>query len=120
MGEMYMEPAAMRRIAERILGDFQFSLDSDGMSLSTDLDASGPTISGAPSGGYIHGRSRLGAYHNVCVSDMQKMLADIGTGYKALANVLAAIAEDYQAEDEDAGRTIAGTLPYFSPDQPTN
>ena len=115
-----MDPVAVRHIAERLMGDFKLSLEPESQALRGDLIGTGASgDDAAASTGYIHGRSNLGEFHNTCATDLANMLRDIGFGYQALANVLASIAEDYQAKDENAGRDIAGTLPYFSPDQAT-
>ncbi|GIG64201.1 hypothetical protein [Phytomonospora endophytica] len=117
MTNVYMDPAELRRIAERLLGDREYDYRVQLSEIHEDLRVGNASrfVNGAPNEGYVYGRSGIGAYHDECVEDNVIMFENIDQGLIALANVYAAISEDYTDTDGEAGLELESTMDYFTP-----
>lgn len=118
MSNVYMDPAELRRVAERILGNREFDYWPEFVKIKEDIwvvnDAMTAAVEG-PKEGYVYGRSGIGSYHDECLREVVQMFENIDTGLVALSNVFAVAAEDYVKTDGEAGSELAATLDYFTP-----
>lgn len=119
MSDIHIEPGRLREIAGRILGDREFDyrprLDGLLEQFITPTDYAATAMGDNESAGYIYGASQIGTFHDELLAELLKLYEDLDTGMRAVSNVLASAAEDFEATDEDAGDRLADTKQYFNP-----
>ncbi|GLZ77687.1 hypothetical protein Afil01_24940 [Actinorhabdospora filicis] len=111
------DPAMLRYVAGRILGDQQLQFRPRFDELRDQLVEGTTDVDAAMDGrknGCIYGRTPIGDYHDELRFEMLTMFEGLDRGMVAISNVLASVAEDFSAADAESAGRLTDAAQYFT------